>query len=130
MNKIIIWHLNRDIAIAKGLAKENEHTEVYAAATVHGNISRVRTLWEARCYEPVAVFTPEGDSMEGQCEAAFAVTQHISEPWNREGANRALKPFHQENNRSTSVGDVIEVYRGHTLCVVAVCGRVGWVWLD
>lgn len=111
--KLIVWHLNRDLAIARGLASETEHRAPYTDATLCFNpkgVKCAKQLWDARCYEPVAVITrPHVGGYDDALEFAFEKTNHIDVSWNTCGRTPGVVPLHYERNRSTSVGDIVEV---------------------
>ena len=131
--KIIIWHISFDLACLRGLASKDEHKEPYLdAVTGFGSKqpAAVTRLWRSHCYEPVAVYSSDNESVENELEEAWNLTNHVYESWNRKDADPRLEPFHHERNRSSMVGDVFEVIQDgitgpiRSFHVVAACGFV------
>lgn len=115
-----VWHLNRELALAHKLASIEEHMYPFTDASCgHGpkGAQAAKELWMARCYEPVAVVnTSNCTDVDIALELTFQHTNHIDKPWNKlEVAHHHMckvTPLHHEKNRSTSVGDIIEVCDG------------------
>lgn len=112
MYRMIVWHLNRDIAILRGLGSNEVHMMPLVGATcMHSEKDKAaaRQLWEAQCYVPVAIVLHASDTPEQALEAAYTLTNHIDQPWCRESGPANVRAFTWTDNRSTSVGDVIEI---------------------
>lgn len=124
--ELIMWHHNRELAIAKGLGSDTEHIFPYADAFCSGDSIACRYLWDHRCYEPVAILKPAISSNKivspvivDLCEELYKETQHGIDPrlpggWNvsKEGNCRETPTFsalHRTDNRSSMTGDIIEV---------------------
>jgi len=131
--KLIVWHLNRDLAIARGLGSDTEHVRPLVGATCCHNErdeADAKRLWTARCYEPVALIDvkvadlPDSGDYHEALEFAFEKTNHINTAWNSAACRtHGVTALHYENNRSTSVGDFVEVIDGESswvfLCMPA-----------
>jgi len=130
--KIVVWHINSDVCEAKGI----DVREVL----FHGDKDSAKRAWEHRVLEPVAVWDVGGFPGEDwsayqkhltfELEQAFRWTQHISGTWNEPGAHEKLKPMRSTANRSTSVGDIFEVYEGTLRKALYLCAAVGFERLD
>lgn len=134
--KIIVWHSNFDLAVLRGLASKEEHKEPYVdAVTGFGSKQpkAVTRLWRNHCYEPVAVYSSDNESVEQELEEAWGLTNHINIPWDARGADPRLEPFHSDRNRSSMLGDVFEVLQdgitGQIRSLYFV-GAIGFVKLD
>lgn len=121
---LVIWHLNRDLAVANGLGSNTEHRFPLADATFGGfkrHEEAVRVLWEHRCYEPVATLVRnqpmDHSDMSALLEAAFYYTNSRDESWMK-GSHVATGTLNvigrRSACRSTSVGDVVQVIDNHT----------------
>jgi hypothetical protein len=103
--KIIVHHLERDLAIAHGLGSDSKHifplADVsfvgYQAGAGQRGTQAVLQLWDARCYVPVAVLNGV------DLDEAYTLTNSVDRPW--EETCKSLR----SRQRSTSVGDVLEV---------------------
>lgn len=113
--KMIVHHLSRDLAIAKGLASDSKDIFPYADAGFCGMPNHgeaIKILWERRCYAPVAIV--EGlagsgvDGLTANLESAFEKTNHVERSWMENEGVKSLVA----KARSTSVGDVIEEVLG------------------
>lgn len=112
MKIIIVWHLNHDIAVIRGLGSENKHIQPLVGA-LFGEKEQIEELWWGRCYEPVASVQiddalPDDDALE----LAYRHTNHIHCSWNDIKTCPAfLQPIRYERARSSSIGDVFEIVR-------------------
>lgn len=131
----IVYHLNRDAAVAHGLASNHEHIYPYTDATCgfsERHDEAVRVLWNAQCYAPVVCINiglpMDAAALDAALERVFEGTNSIDEHWARKyEANADAVLFSLAGRqRSTSVGDVIKVVeRGsQRLFRVASCGFV------
>lgn len=112
MKIIIVWHLNHDIAVIRGLGSETEHKQPLVGA-LFGDKEQISELWFGRCYEPVA-YVQIDDAVDDECalELAYRHTNHIHSPWNDiKTCPTFVKPIRYERARSSSVGDVFELVR-------------------
>jgi hypothetical protein len=119
--KMIVYHLSRDLAEAKGLAPRGETRGLFEEAGFGHNDERhreaVRLLLQAGCYAPVAIVDYKGEvntkeQMSSALEAAFEYTNHIDSRWDEVAHPRGVRPLNNKV-RSTSVGDLVETIDNH-----------------
>lgn len=121
-----VWHLSRTLAVAHGMASNTEHKEPFTGATCQhrpADTLAAMQLWQARCYKPVAVLhfaSARPSAVEDALEFAFEATNHIDTAWDSKvqplgkllDDNRVVQALQNGGNRSTSVGDIVEVLHG------------------
>ncbi len=111
------YRLNCERACANELGGATDRIDSYSDAASFGAMATVRKLWDARCYESVAVVrTPPkaGKRVAAALDFAYKHTNHLDALWDADNAHPAVKRLHHEQNRSTSIGDVLVIAAGGT----------------
>lgn len=133
--RLVLYHHNFALAIARGFASETEHAYPYVDAFAFGDVDACRALWDNHCYEPVAVMQISQPASEDHTlkmmEVLYDQTQHgnpkfmgTNGAWNQLGPEDkpllrigTINALHRTDNRSTMVGDVIEVIEQFEKCI-------------
>lgn len=113
-SSIVVFHLNRELAIANGLAAPASD----AMCGFSKSIMRAAELcWEARCYVPVAIVVMSKPmtqfDMAEALDSAYRETNTVETHWWWARNPKFLKIV-GTHHRSTSVGDILQVIDNHT----------------
>ena len=76
--------------------------EMHADIATRGDVEQAKKAWREGHYKAVAIIT---DHHREELESAFHLTQNIEHGWEQNPGVYALTP----HNRSTSVGDIVEI---------------------